>query len=149
MRRDTIFYQLFSQSPAILFDLVAEPPPNPAGYTFDSVEVKETSFRIDGVFLPPDSSGNVYFCEVQFQKDNLLYERLNSETAVYTYRQRNRFHDWRSVVIYPHRSVEQERLEVVSDQLASGRITRIYLDELQDLPQPPIGRANAPHYSHW
>jgi predicted transposase YdaD len=66
MRRDTIFYQLFVQSPALLFDLVPNPPANTAGYTFNSVEVKETSFRIDGVFLPPDPSENVYFCEVQF-----------------------------------------------------------------------------------
>ena len=32
----------------------------------DSVEVKETSFRMDGVFVPPNPSGTVYFCEVQF-----------------------------------------------------------------------------------
>jgi predicted transposase/invertase (TIGR01784 family) len=78
MRRDTIFYQLFAQSPALLFDLIPNPPANTTGYTFDSVEVKETSFRIDGVFLPPDNTCNVYFCEVQFQKDNLLYERMKS-----------------------------------------------------------------------
>jgi predicted transposase/invertase (TIGR01784 family) len=78
MRRDTIFYQLFVQSPSLLFDLIPNPPANTAGYTFDSVEVKETSFRIDGVFLPPNNSGNAYFGEVQFQKDNLLYERMKS-----------------------------------------------------------------------
>jgi hypothetical protein len=56
MRRDTIFYQLFVQSPTLLFDLIPNPPSNIAGYTFDSVEVKETSFRIDGIFLPPNNS---------------------------------------------------------------------------------------------
>jgi predicted transposase/invertase (TIGR01784 family) len=106
MRRDTIFYQLFVQSPTLLFDLIPNPPANIAGYTFDSIEVKETSFRIDGVFLPPENSGNVYFCEVQFQKDNLLYERLNSEIGIYTYRCREKFYDWRAVVMYPSRSVE-------------------------------------------
>ncbi|PSB58701.1 DUF2887 domain-containing protein [Chamaesiphon polymorphus] len=30
MRRDTIFYQLFQQYPAILFDLIASPPTNVA-----------------------------------------------------------------------------------------------------------------------
>ncbi|WP_310487858.1 Rpn family recombination-promoting nuclease/putative transposase [Chamaesiphon sp. VAR_69_metabat_338] len=139
MRRDTIFYQLFQQSPALLFELIANPPSNAADYTFDSIEVKETSFRIDGVFLPPDRSGIIYFCEVQFQKDDLLYERFNSETSVYLYRNRERFHDWRSIVIYPNRGVEQQRLEVVSDLLASGRITRIYLDELLEIQQPPLG----------
>jgi predicted transposase YdaD len=58
MRRDTIFYQLFVQSPALLFDLIPNPPADPTGYTFDSIEVKETSFRIDGVFLPLDNSSS-------------------------------------------------------------------------------------------
>jgi predicted transposase/invertase (TIGR01784 family) len=139
MRRDTIFYQLFVQSPALLFDLIPNPPANIAGYTFDSVEVKETSFRIDGVFSPPDRSRNVYFCEVQFQKDNLFYERLNSEIGIYTYRYREKFYDWRAVVIYPSRSIEQEQVVTVSEFLASGRITRIYLDELSTVESLPIG----------
>jgi predicted transposase/invertase (TIGR01784 family) len=139
MRRDTIFYQLFVQAPTLLFDLIPNPPENTTGYTFDSVEVKETSFRIDGVFSPPDRSRNVYFCEVQFQKDNLFYERLNSEIGIYTYRYREKFYDWRAVVIYPSRSVEQEQLAIVSEFLASGRITRIYLDELNTVEPLPIG----------
>jgi predicted transposase/invertase (TIGR01784 family) len=79
MRRDTIFYQLFRQSPTLLFDLISQPPEDAELYTFDSVEVKETSFRMDGVFVPPNPSGTVYFSEVQFQLDELLYERMFSE----------------------------------------------------------------------
>jgi predicted transposase/invertase (TIGR01784 family) len=139
MRRDTIFYQLFAQSPALLFDIIPNPPADTTGYTFDSIEVKETSFRIDGVFSPPDNSGNIYFCEVQFQLDNLLYERLNSEIGIYTYRYREQFYDWRAVVIYPSRSVEQSRLVTVDEFLTSGRITRIYLDELATIAPLPIG----------
>jgi predicted transposase YdaD len=76
MRRDTIFYQLFQQSPAILFDLIANPPTNSAEYTFDAVEVKETSFRLDGVFLPPDNRGIVYFCVgVACRRHNPVSER--------------------------------------------------------------------------
>jgi predicted transposase/invertase (TIGR01784 family) len=67
---------------------------------FDSVEVKETSFRLDGVFLPPNPDGIVYFCEVQFQLDGLLYERMLSEISIYVYRHRYLFADWRAVVIY-------------------------------------------------
>ncbi len=67
MRRDTIFYQLFRQSPTLLFDLISQPPEDADLYVFDSIEVKETAFRIDGVFLPPDRSGMIFFCEVQFQ----------------------------------------------------------------------------------
>jgi predicted transposase YdaD len=61
MRRDTIFYQLFRQSPTLLFDLLSQPPENAAEYIFESIEVKEKSFRITGVFLPPDRSGVVFF----------------------------------------------------------------------------------------
>ena len=139
MRRDTIFYQLFRQSPTLLFNLIDRPPINASQYIFDSIEVKETAFRIDGVFVPPNSSGIVYFCEVQFQLDELLYERILSEISIYTYRQRERFSDWQAVVIYPSRSVEQSRRSVVSEMLTSGRITRVYLDELGAVEELPTG----------
>jgi predicted transposase/invertase (TIGR01784 family) len=139
MRRDTIFYQLFRQSPTLLFDLLSQPPENAAGYVFESIEVKEKSFRIDGVFLPPDRSGVVFFCEVQFQLDKLLYERLLSEISIYIYRNRERFTDWQVVVIYPTRTIEQSRTEVVREMLASGRIIRVYLDELGAAAELPTG----------
>ncbi len=139
MRRDTIFYQLFLQSPALLFDLIPDRPENAEGYVFDSIEVKETSFRIDGVFLPPTRFGIIYFAEVQFQLDELLYERMLSEISIFAYRHRDRFFDWQAVVIYPSRSVEQSRLELVREFLSSGRIVRVYLDELGTGAELPIG----------
>jgi predicted transposase YdaD len=68
MRRDSIFYQLFRQYPALLFELLSQPPNRAAEYIFEAVEVKETAFRMDGVFLPPDRSGIVYLCEVQGER---------------------------------------------------------------------------------
>jgi predicted transposase/invertase (TIGR01784 family) len=139
MRRDSIFYQLFRQYPALLFELLSQPPDRASEYIFEAVEVKETAFRMDGVFLPPDPSGLIYFCEVQFQPDELLYERMDSEIGIYVYRNRERFFDWQAIVIYPTRSVEQSRLETVREILASGRIQRVYLDELGEIPELPIG----------
>jgi predicted transposase/invertase (TIGR01784 family) len=139
MRRDTIFYQLFLQSPTLLFDLIPNRPENADEYVFDSIEVKETSFRIDGVFMPPDRFGIIYFCEVQFQLDELLYERMLSEISIYAYRHRDLFFDWQAVVIYPSRSVEQSRLELVREFLSSGRIVRVYLDELGTVAELPTG----------
>jgi predicted transposase/invertase (TIGR01784 family) len=139
MRRDTIFYQLFQQSPTLLFELLPQPPANAARYTFAAVEVKETAFRLDGLFMPPDRSGIVYFCEVQFQFDELLYERMIAEIGIYVYRNRERFFDWRAVVIYPSRSIEQSRIDTVQEMLASGRITRVYLDELGEISSLPTG----------
>ena len=106
MRRDSIFYQLFQQSPTLLFELLINPPPNAGSYRFDSVAVKEPKFEIDGVFLPPENEPNgvVYFCEVQFQKDEQLYERLFAEYSLYFYRNRDRFSDWQAVIIYSGRA---------------------------------------------
>nr|WP_232826188.1 Rpn family recombination-promoting nuclease/putative transposase [Cyanothece sp. BG0011] len=85
MRRDSIFYKLFQTYPPLLFELLTNPPENASEYRFDSVAIKEPRFEIDGVFLPPEneSSGIVYFCEVQFQKDEKLYERLFAELFLY------------------------------------------------------------------
>jgi predicted transposase/invertase (TIGR01784 family) len=138
MRRDTIFYQLFSQLPFLLFELLPNPPENAAEYVFDAIEVKETAFRMDGVFIPPTPSGILYFCEVQFQLDELLYERILAEISIYVYRHRDLFLDWQAVVLYPSRRVEQSRREIVRELLASGRITRVYLDELGDTEELSI-----------
>jgi predicted transposase/invertase (TIGR01784 family) len=139
MRRDSIFYQLFRQSPSLLFEFLDNPPQNAAEYTFEAIEVKETAFRLDGAFLPPSRTGIVYFCEVQFQLDELLYERMNSEIGIYVYRNRTRFADWQAVVIYPSRSIEQFRTNTVRELLASNRIKRVYLDELGKIEDLPIG----------
>ncbi|OKH36616.1 hypothetical protein NIES2119_16435 [[Phormidium ambiguum] IAM M-71] len=143
MRRDSIFYQLFQQTPEILFELLDNPPANAQSYRFDSVAVKEPKFEIDGVFLPPESEipGVVYFCEVQFQKDELLYERLFGESFLYFYRNRSRFSDWQAVVIYPSRSIEQSQIRPYQDLLNGTRVHRVYLNELGEMAQLPLGVA--------
>ncbi len=142
MRRDSIFYRIFQQSPGLLFQLLPTPPADAAGYRFDAVAVKEPKFEIDGVFLPPrDRPGVVYFCEVQFQKDERLYERMASEVAVYFYQNRDQFADWVAVVIYPSRSLEQSDTHPYRALLASDQLHRIYLDELGDWRELPLGVA--------
>ncbi|AFZ30611.1 hypothetical protein Glo7428_2069 [Gloeocapsa sp. PCC 7428] len=143
MRRDSIFYQLFQQSPTLLFELLTNRPPNAEEYRFDSVAVKEPKFEIDGVFLPPenDDAGVVYFCEVQFQKDEMLYERVFAESALYFYRNRPRFNDWQAVIIYPARNVEQSSVYPHRSLLNGGQVHRVYLDELGDIRSLSVGVA--------
>jgi predicted transposase/invertase (TIGR01784 family) len=139
MRRDPIFYQLFQRNPGLLFDLIGQRPENAAAYCFDSVAVKEPKFEIDGVFLPPEPEpGIVYFCEVQMQKDEKLYERLFGESLLYFYRNSDRFSDWQAVVIYPSRSIEQAKQHPYRALLNSEQVHRIYLDELGDVQSLPI-----------
>ena len=143
MRRDSIFYKLFGQSPTLLFQLLANSPENAANYRFDSVTVKEPRFEIDGVFLPPasDGAGIVYFCEVQFQKDEQLYERLFGESFLYFYRNRSRYCDWQAVAIYPSRRIEQSDVYPYRALLNSNQVHRVYLDELGDIRTLPLGIA--------
>ena len=142
MRRDSIFYKLFQEAPTLLFELLEESPSNAEQYRFDSVAVKEPKFEIDGVFLPPDAEpGVVYFCEVQFQRDELLYERLFGESFLYFYRNRQRFTDWEAVVIYPTRSTEQSETHPYRSLLNSNQVHRVYLDELGAIEQLPLGVA--------
>ncbi|MBE9053966.1 Rpn family recombination-promoting nuclease/putative transposase [Nostocales cyanobacterium LEGE 11386] len=140
MRRDSIFYKLFQQSPSLLFELLTNPPSNADEYIFDSVAVKEPKFEIDGVFLPPQnqSPGVVYFCEVQFQKDERLYERVFAESWLYFYRNRDRFSNLQIVIIYPSRSLEQSEINPYLSQLNSPQVNRIYLDELGDIRSLPL-----------
>lgn len=139
MRRDSIFYQLFDRSPTLLFDLLSEPPENAENYRFESVAVKEPTFEIDGVFLPPDgTAGIVFFTEVQFQKDEKLYERAFAESFLYFYRNRAQFGDWRLVFIYPSRSTEQGNSYPYRALLESDQVHRIYLDELDEFWQLPL-----------
>jgi len=142
MRRDSIFYKLFQEAPTLLFELLEESPSNAEQYRFDSVAVKEPKFEIDGVFLPPDAEpGVVYFCEVQFQRDELLYERLFGESFLYFYRNRQRFTDWEAVVIYPSRSTEQSETHPYRSLLNCNQVHRVYLDELGEIEQLPLGVA--------
>lgn len=140
MRRDSIFYKLFQQYPSLLFQLLENPPANADEYRFDSVAVKEPKFEIDGVFLPPETEnpGAVYFCEVQFQKDEKLYERVFAESALYFYRNRDRFSDWQAVIIYPSRNTEQSDIYPHRTLLNGEQVHRIYLDELGDIQQLPV-----------
>lgn len=143
MKRDSIFYRLFQQSPSLLFDLLETPPDNATNYRFDSVAVKEPKFEIDGVFLPPntDGGGVIYFCEEQFQKEERLYERVFGESFLYFYRNRERYADWQIVVIYPSRSIEQSNSYPYRSLLNCDQVHRVYLNELGEIQQLPLGVA--------
>jgi predicted transposase YdaD len=84
MRRDSIFYKLFKQLPGLLFELIEQIPPDVDQYRFDSVEVKESAFRIDGVFLPPDDAAlkQIFFCEVQLTHPHRHDRSLNKEHSL-------------------------------------------------------------------
>ena len=94
------------------------------------MEVKQTAFRIDGVFLPKQNLQNpIYFVEVQFQGDTKIYYRLFSEVFLYL-RQYQPQNPWQAVVIYPSRSLDTADTQHYREFFTSQRVRCIYLDEL-------------------
>jgi predicted transposase/invertase (TIGR01784 family) len=141
VKTDSIFYRLFQEFPSIFFELIGNPPEAANTYQFASVEIKQTAFRIDGVFLPTQEENNpIYFVEVQFQSDTELYSRLLSEIFLYL-RQNKPRSSWRGVVIYPTRSIDTSDTKDCHEFFTSQRISRIYLNELGEAASLPIGIA--------
>jgi predicted transposase/invertase (TIGR01784 family) len=141
LKTDTIYYQLFKRFPSLIFTLVEHQPELAREYRFESIEVKETSYRIDGVFLPPEGASPkiVYFAEVQFQSDESLYFRFSSESSVFLHRNQDLFDDWFGVFIFASRSIEPENTHIHRSMLNGPQVQRIYLDELGDPAEQPIG----------
>jgi predicted transposase YdaD len=83
-------------------------------------------------------AGTVYFCEVQFQKDERLYERVFEKSLLYFYRNRDRFNDWQAVIIYPSQYIEQRKLHPHRRLLNSEQVHRVYMDELGEIRQLPL-----------
>ncbi|AFZ50583.1 Rpn family recombination-promoting nuclease/putative transposase [Dactylococcopsis salina] len=129
MKTDSLFYKLFQNVPELFFELIQET--NPSSYQFDSVEVKQTSFRCDGVFLPDENTAEtpIYFVEVQWQKDETLYGRLFSEIFLYL-RHHPEQQFWRAVLIYPQRSSEGTIDPAYEVLINSEQVKRIYLEDL-------------------
>jgi predicted transposase/invertase (TIGR01784 family) len=140
VKTDSIFYQLFLTYPALFFELIGQPPELATAYEFKSVELKQTAFRIDGVFLPASTTSTrpVYFGEVQFQKDPLLYHRFFAEIFLYL-RQNPTTPDWQGVLIYPQRGIEPDESRLYRSLLSSAQVQSIYLDELEATDEPSLG----------
>lgn len=130
MKTDSLFYRLFQSAPSLFFELLGESLPAD-NYRFDSVEVKQTSFRIDGVFLSPLANQPVYFAEFQFQKDEQLYKRLFAEIFLYLRHHPDTLH-WRAVVIFAKQSYEPKQTGAYQALLNSPVVRRFYLDRLPD-----------------
>ncbi|MEC4806719.1 MAG: Rpn family recombination-promoting nuclease/putative transposase [Jaaginema sp. PMC 1079.18] len=140
MKTDTIFYRLFQTFPQIFFELINLSPTLAQNYRFDSVEIKQLSFRIDGVFLPLRPDSPFYFAEVQFQPDSEFYSRFITESLLYL-NQSDLSNNWLGVAIFPNRRIDNSPTERYQEMFDSGRIRRIYLDELGEMSRNSPGLA--------
>ena len=121
MRTDSLFYRIFSTAPQVFFQLIGQPTLQ--GYHFQSVELKQTAFRIDGVFLPPATTPTapVFFIEVQFQRDPGLYQRLFAEIFLFL-RQHPTVTNWQAVVLFPQRGLEPDQTRPYQTLLNSSHV---------------------------
>jgi predicted transposase/invertase (TIGR01784 family) len=139
LKTDSVFYHIFQSSPGILFELLGRSPDLAQAYQFESVEVKQVAFRLDGVFLPkPDAlEQTVIFLEVQFQEDPEFYHRFIAEIHLFL-----KLHpttvDWMAVVIFPRRSVEPAEFRLFRNLIQSDQVHRIYLEDLS-APSDSVG----------
>jgi predicted transposase/invertase (TIGR01784 family) len=134
MKTDTLFYRLCSDQPTLLFELIGDRSPRKGGYTFGSQEVKQLSFRIDGILNPPLYATDlpIVFVEVQANRDQkkVLYHSFFAEIFLYL-RDYQPTNDWMGVMIFTKRSLDPRLPRHFQDYANSPRFKRVYLDELE------------------
>jgi len=136
MKTDVIFYEIFREFPSIFFELLGQPETNANAYQFSSPEIKQLSFRLDGVFSPlaKNSTEPLYFVEVQFYKDEKFYDRLFASIFLYFHQYQPTCPDWYAIVIYQTRR-HSSTLPLRYNGIAPRHLREIYLDELGETPQ--------------
>ena len=132
MKTDTLFYRLFLRKPKLALELLGLDYTGDS-YCFSSEEIKQTAFRIDGLFKPvsDDPEQPIIFVEVQYQVDNDFYGRLFSELTLYLYLKKPE-RDWLILLIYPSRSIEKKASIEFLPFLNLPQVHRIYLEDYQD-----------------
>ena len=136
MKTDPLFYELFQVRPQIFFELAQITPPCP--YRFESITVKTTEKRIDGILEPTVAGHPIYFVEVQASPDVQMYWRTSREISVY-FEQRPKLQgtDWYAYVIWLNKVDDKGFQKThIKDNENVPRILSVYLiDILKMLPQ--------------
>ena len=142
MVTDPVFYRLFKTSPETFFLLLGMSTDSARDmatrYQYQAIEFKETSHRVDGVFLPKEAGLPLYFLEVQFYRLPSVFADLL--TKVYTYlKQHDPSQAYCGVVLFASRTFEPVEVTPYQPLLEAGLLRRFYLDELPQLVDAPLG----------
>ena len=140
MKTDTIFYQLFQEFPWIFFQLIQKEETNLNAYEFIAPEIKQRSFRLDGLFTTKKEYSNLalYFVEVQFYQEADFYDRLFPSIFLYFSQYKPVNPEWFAIVIFDRKSNDVE-IPTRYREIAQLRLQRIYLDEISKQEQSEIG----------
>jgi len=134
MKTDSLFFRIFNTFPSAFFDLIDETDPRTATYAFTSQEVKQTAFRIDGVFMPPPRLRQfpIYFVEAQaYREEDNFYYRFFGEIHLYL-RDYQPAHPWQAIVIFTEKRFDPGLPACYSEYQNSPRLQRIYLNRLPE-----------------
>lgn len=142
MITDPIFYRLFETSPETFFLLLGmsadAAQAMAARYQYQAIEFKETSHRVDGIFLPKEPGLPLYFLEVQFYALPSVFADLLAK--VYTYlKQHEPGQPFCGVVLFAGRALEPAEIAPYQPLMDAGLIRRFYLDEMPELANAPLG----------
>jgi predicted transposase/invertase (TIGR01784 family) len=134
MKTDSLFYAMFQALPEVLFALLgkslsSEDIRAARQYSFQSVEVKGLSFRLDGILALPNFAETFFVVEVQYKRDTKFYSRLFAEIMLFL-RDVQPQGNWQALVVFPDRSADAGVPVHYSDFLTTGRLAVIYLNEL-------------------
>ncbi|MBW4621500.1 MAG: Rpn family recombination-promoting nuclease/putative transposase [Cyanosarcina radialis HA8281-LM2] len=142
MQTDSLFYEIFQTDPSLVFELIGQPSARNVTYSFASQEIKQTSFRIDGILVPPLYATDlpIVFVEVQGYRDtkNVLYSSLFGQIFLYLHDYQP-VNDWQAVLIFTKRSLDPGLPHQYRVFASSPQFHRIYLDELDRATDLSLG----------
>ena len=107
-------------------------------YEYKALDFKQTSHRVDGVFLPREAGLPLYFLEVQFYLLPSVFAGLLAKVYVYL-KKHDPGQSFCGVVLFADRSLEPTELLPYQPLLDAGLIRRFYLEEMPELANAPLG----------
>jgi predicted transposase YdaD len=122
MKSDSLFYTYFQLLPEALLMLAGEDRSlvkRAKEFRFQSVEVKELAFRMDGILALADFQERFFFVEVQYQRDKRLYRRIFAQINIFLYQQ-NPVGTWRVVVVFPNAALMRACPTIMRNILRRG-----------------------------
>ncbi len=100
MTADPLFYEIFKEIPELFFELIGQPEKDPSIYKFSAPEIKQRSFRLDGLLLTPENYPRepIYFIEAHSYKDDNFYNQLFAKIVLYLTQYQPANEDWYAVL---------------------------------------------------
>jgi predicted transposase/invertase (TIGR01784 family) len=140
VKTDTLFYQLFQEFPWIFFQLIQQDQINLNAYQFIAPEIKQRSFRLDGLFTTTEEEPDLplYFVEVQFYQEADFYDRLFPSIFLYFSQYKPINSEWFVIVIFDRRS-NDVTIPSRYREIVSQRLERIYLDAMPSSDSTSLG----------